>query len=265
MNHCSIFRRAINILPLFFVSSLFAQSSYIPLNEDYYHRIDRYEVKAGKVFPQIFTSLKPYKRSDVVAFIDSIQQEGLITSSVDRFNYEYFRNDSWEFARPETNESLKPVFNTFYKKKSDLFYVDTKDFDLHINPVIYFGVGSDSGLGDITFINTRGVEIRGMVDKALGFYTYFSDNQARLPSYVQDYQSQYWVIPHEGFWKSFKENGVDFLQARGYITFDPTKHINLQLGYDRFFIGNGLRSATITDFAPPSFFFKAYIKVWKHN
>ena len=241
------------------------QSNYVPLNEDYYHRIDRYEVKAGRLFDEIFTGAKPYKRSDIVNFLDSAQAAGLFESDADFFNLEYFRNDNWEWARPETNESRKPLFNALYKKKSDLFHVDHPDFDLHVNPVLYLGVGSDSRLDEPLFVNTRGVEIRGMVDRKVGFYTYFADNQARLPSYVQDYQSQYWVIPHEGFWKSFKDNGVDFLQARGYITFDPTKHINLQLGYDRFFSGNGLRSLILSDFPPPTFFLKGAVKVWKLN
>jgi hypothetical protein len=39
------------------------------------------------------------------------------------------------------------------------------------------------------------------------------------------------VIPHEGFWKDFKDGkGVDFFHARGYFTFDATRHINLQFG-----------------------------------
>lgn len=241
------------------------QSSYIPLNDDYYQRLDRYEVKSGHIFPQIFTGVKQYKRSDAVDFIDSAFQEELMTSKADLFNRDYFLNDSWEWARPETNESKHPAWNTLYKKKSDLLYVDTQDFDLHVNPVIYFGVGNDTQRDSKLFINTRGVELRGMIDKKVGFYTYLTDNQARLPGYVADYQSQYWVIPHEGFWKSFKKDGVDFLQARGYITVDATKHINLQLGYDRFTIGNGYRSLILSDFAPPSVFFKIDVKVWKLN
>ncbi len=49
--------------------------------------------------------------------------------------------------------------------------------------------------------NTRGVEVRGMVDKKIGFYTYLADNQMLLPSYVQDQISLTSVVPHEGFWK----------------------------------------------------------------
>lgn len=74
------------------------------------------------------------------------------------------------------------------------------------------------------------------------------------------------VIPHEGFWKEFKEGkGVDFFQARGYITFEATKHINLQFGHDRFFIGNGYRSLIFSDFSPPAWFIKGNVKVWKLN
>lgn len=246
-------------------AALFAQSTYLPLNDDYYHRLDRYEIKSGRIFPEIFTGVKPYKRSDAIAFIDSANAQGLFTSRADQFNKEYLRNDSWEWARPETNESKRSFLKAFYKKKSDLFYVDIPEFDLHINPILYVGAGSDSRQADPMMLNTRGVEVRGMVDRKVGFYTMLTDNQMHLPAHAQDYLSERFVVPHEGFWKQFKDTGVDFLQARGYITYDATKHINLQLGHDRFFIGNGYRSLIMSDFAPPVFFFKGAVKVWKIN
>jgi hypothetical protein len=245
---------------------LAAQSNYAPLNEDYYHTIDRYEIKTGRIMPQIFTAIKPYKRSEIVAYTDSLSTMGMFTSRADNFNVEYLRNDNWEWARPETNTSKKPILKAFYRTKSDLYHVDTKDFDLHINPVIYLGYGNDSRRDDALLINTRGVEVRGMVDKKVGFYSYLTDNQAVLPSYVWDQMDEYPVIPHEGFWKEFKEGkGVDFLQARGYITFEATKHINMQFGHDRFFIGNGYRSLVFSDFAPPAWFIKGNVNVWKIN
>lgn len=258
---------------LCFVSSAVAQSNYATLNESYYHWIDRYEVLSGQTNPYIFTSVKPYKRSDIVAFLDSADRLGLFTSPSDKFNLEYFRNDNWEWARPETNDSPRPVLKYFYKKKSDLLYVDEDpDFDLHINPVLYAGAGKDSESDDLMFINTRGVEVRGMLDKKIGFYMYLAENQSRLPSYVastvRDSASvgYYPVIPHEGFWKTFKDNqGYDFFQARGYISFEATRHFNLQFGHDRFFFGNGQRSLIFSDHAPPALFLKGNIRVWKMN
>lgn len=244
----------------------FGQSPFIPLNEDYYHTIDRYEVKSGQLMPQFFSTVKGYKRSDVIDFVDSVEALGGFESPADKFNYEYLRNDSWEWARPQTNDSRKPVLKHFYRKKSDFFHVDHPDFDLHINPVLFLGAGRDSQRDDMLYVNTRGVEVRGMVDRKVGFYTYLTDNQAVLPSYVWDQMALNPVIPHEGFWKEFKNGkGVDFLQARGYITVDATKHINVQLGYDRIFIGNGVRSMIFSDYGPPSSFFKANINVWKLN
>ena len=254
------------LLSFIVVSAAQAQSPYAPLNEDYYHWIDRYEVKTGKILPHFFTSVKPYKRSAIIAFVDSVNALEGFQSRADKFNYDYLRNDSWEWSRAETADSKRAFLKTFYKKKSDFFHVDVPEFDLHVNPVLYLGLGKDSRRDDRLFINTRGVEVRGMVDRKVGFYTYLTDNQMILPSYVWDQMSLNPVIPHEGFWKEFKNGkGVDFLQARGYITVDATKSINLQAGYDRFFIGNGMRSLIYSDYAPPASFFKANIKVWKLN
>ncbi len=244
----------------------FAQSVYIPLNEDYYHLIDRYEVKSGQLLPHLFTTIKPYKRSAVIDWADSVSRLDGFTSSADQFNYTYLQNDSWEWSGAESATSKKPILKHFYQKKADFFHVDIPEFDLHVNPVLYLGAGQDSRRDDMLFINTRGLEVRGMVDKKVGFYTYLSENQALLPSYVRDQMVLNPVIPHEGFWKSYKQgNAVDFFQARGYITFDATKHIHVQFGHDRFFIGNGQRSFIFSDYAPPSMFLMSNVKVWKLN
>jgi hypothetical protein len=258
------------IITIFLLTSLAwtsqAQSTFAPLNEDYYHTIDRYEVKAGKVLPQVFSAVKPYRRASIVEFVDSVNSLGLFESKADLFNQEYLNNDSWEWSRAESSDSRKPFLKHFYRKKSDLYHVDTEDFDLHINPVLYLGLGNDSRRDDQLYFNTRGVEVRGMVDKKVGFYTYLTDNQAVLPSYVWDGMGQNPVIPHEGFWKEYKDGkGVDFLQARGYITFNATKHIDIQFGHDRLFLGNGQRSLIFSDFGPPTWFIKGNVKVWKIN
>lgn len=243
-----------------------AQSSYVPLNEDYYHWVDRYEVKSGTVSPHLFTTIKPYKRSAIVEYLTSLKAQGLFTSRSDEFNYAYLLDDNWEWSTLNTHESARPLLKHFYRRKSDFYSVSTSDFDLHVNPVLHLGAGRDSRRDEALFINTRGVEVRGMVDNTVGFYTYLADNQALLPSYVADWMTTSRVVPHEGFWKSYKEGkGVDFLHARGYITFPATKHIDLTFGHDRMFIGNGHRSLIFSDFAPPALFLKGNVKVWKLN
>ncbi len=247
-------------------SQAFCQSAYAPLNDDYYHWVDRYEVKAGRIISPVFTAVKPYERSAIIAFMDSVENQGLIGSRTDRFNYDYLRNDSWEWSGAPSADSDQPVFRHFYRKKSDFFHVDHEDFDLHVNPVLYVGAGKDSRRDEPLFVNTRGVEVRGMVDRKVAFYTYLTDNQVLLPQYVSDWITEHKVVPHEGFWKNYKEGqGVDFLQARGYVAFYATKHIGFQFGHDRMFIGNGYRSLIFSDFAPPALFLKGNVKVWKLN
>ncbi|MFM7428848.1 MAG: hypothetical protein ACKO1F_03005 [Flammeovirgaceae bacterium] len=242
-----------------------AQSTNAPLNEDYYHWLSRYEIKAGRIAPEWFSSVKPAKRNMLVAFVDSLQsKDNVFTSRSDQFNYEYLRNDNWEWSRAATSDGKKP-FRKLYQKKSDFAFVDKPEFDLHVNPVLYVGVANDSRTNTMATVNTRGVEIRGMIDKKIGFYTYLTDNQMILPSYATDQLSTYPVIPHEGFWKTYKTNGVDFFQARAYIDFNVTKHIYMQLGHDRTFIGNGYRSLIFSDYSPPNFFLRANAKVWKIN
>ena len=244
----------------------FSQSTNAPLNEDYYHWIDRYEIKAGRVAPELFTSVKPYKRSSIIEYVDSLnKKDQVFTTRSDLFNYEYLQNDSWEWSRTESSNSAKPFLKQLYKKKSDFLFLNKPEFDLHVNPVLYLGLGKDSREEETLFINTRGLEIRGMVDRKIGFYTYIGENQSILPSYVQDGMSKYSVIPHEGFWKPFKTSGVDYFQARAYIDFNISKHIYMQFGHDRMFLGNGYRSLIFSDYSPPGEYLKANVKVWKLN
>ncbi len=246
----------------------FAQSTNATLNEDYYHWVTRYEIKAGRVAPEVFSAVRPFQRKAIVAFIDSLEKEDhVFTSAADQFNYQYLRNDNWEWSKAQTNNSTKPFLKHLYKKKSDLGYVDEPDFDFHINPVLYLGLGRDNRLPETMGINTRGVEMRGMIDKKIGFYTFFTDNQMILPAYVYSALTlnNTFVVPHEEFWKTFKKHGVDFFQARGYIDFNVSKHVHVQFGNDRTFIGNGFRSLIFSDYSPPNLFLRANAKIWKIN
>jgi hypothetical protein len=243
-----------------------AQSTNASLNEDYYHWIDRYEVKSGVLSKELFTTIKPYQRKAIVAFGDSLATKGAYGSKADQFNKTFLANDSWEWGHPESSLTKKPLVRIFYKKKSDFLSVDKEDFDLHVNPVLYTSWGKDSRLSDPITVNTRGIEVRGMVDKKIGFYTFFFDNQMLLPKYVNDQVNKTLAIPHESFWKDFKNgNGKDFLQARGYLSVQATKSITLQLGQDRTFIGNGYRSLIFSDFSAPNLFLRANVKVWRIN
>jgi len=252
------------ILSFFFSIPALAQSVYAPLNSDYYYLVERYEVKYGKWAEGFHSHVKPYLRQSIVQLTDSVATDHNFLSRQDLFNLNYLRNDSWEWSDSAQNESNTPIFKHFYRKKSDLYHYQDDDFDLHINPVLYLSVGTESGVSARPYVNTRGAEVRGMISRKLGFYTFLADNQAVFPSYIQDRIGLYNAVPNEGFWKSFgNKGGVDFFTARGYITFSPIRHVHIQFGHDKNLIGNGYRSLILSDYSNSYLFLKTQVRVWR--
>ena len=289
--------RSLVCLLCFLLSQLAAraQSPFVPLNPDYYHLIDRLEIRQNRWADGFHSSVKPYNRQSVIQLTDSLAvSAGRDFSDTDYFNYDYLRDDSWEWVS-STADSLRsdpftrhlrplpgpgdsqrpPLLKTFYQKKADFYSLRTPDLDLHVNPVFYVGAGLENvtyqqtdvpnrvGGRQALFTNTRGLEVRGTIGRQLGFYSFFSDNQAIYPEYIQAYGRTYsrdngreGSAPGESFTKPFRQNGVDFLSARGYITFNALKVINIQFGHDRNFFGNGFRSVLLSDNSPPALFAK---------
>ena len=259
--------RILFLLPLLIITQVNAQSVYIPLNSDYQHVIDRFEIKSGNFAPKLHTQLKPFARQTIAELADSAWSNIPSLSISDRFNLDYLRNDSWEWSKTASNDSKKPILKQLYKKKSDFYHVQYKDFDLHINPILHGFVGYDQDNDETPFMNTRGLELRGMIAKKIGFYTFLTDTQATFPAYVVDKIDEFNAVPNEGFFKrNIGNDGVDFLTGRGYITFDVIDDIiNLQFGYDKNFLGNGYRSMILSDFSSNYLFLKLNTNIWRIN
>jgi len=248
---------------LLFPFSVLAQGTYVPLDREVYHIIDRFQVRYGEKVPELHTGIKPYRRLDVAKLAEAAHWNQQNLSRADEFNQSYLLNDNWDYTTRETRETTQPFLNFFFKNKADLFHVDDQDFSLRVNPVLHFQVGKDTDITGARYINTRGVQVEGNINNRLGFYTFLTDNQARFPEYVNERISRDTIVPHEGYYKPFKTNGYDFITARGYINYGLSKNINVQFGHDRNFIGNGYRSLVLSDYAAPYFFLKLNTQIWK--
>ncbi|HEX7414305.1 MAG TPA: hypothetical protein VF411_09715, partial [Bacteroidia bacterium] len=123
-------------------------------------------------------------------------------------------------------------------------------------------LGKDKDYNTTDYINTRGIEVRGSIDNKVGFYTFMTDNQAVFPNYITNKITTLNAVPGEGSYSNYKTaGGVDFFTARGYITFNLTKHICAQIGQDKNFIGNGYRSLFLSDFSSNYMFVKTTTNV----
>ena len=242
-------------------NAVWAQSSYAPLNEDYYYLIERYEILNGQQTSGFDTSIKPYRRRAIGTLTDSLVLDW--SSSADDFNRNYLANDNWDYAHPEDSLTPQPFLQHFFRRPSDFWHWKNDDLTLHVNPVLHWELGRDGSGEGLAYTNTRGIQVHGTIDQKVDFYSYIGENQVVFPDYVNDYIRRTLTVPQEGFWKGLGDRGVDFLTARGHIGFQATRHIHLQLGHGKNFVGSGYRSMILSDFSNNYLFLRIDTDVWR--
>src|ERR1700751_6003576 len=125
------------LITILIISSSFlkAQSVFVPLNKDYYHLLDRYEIRNGSFSNTFHTTIKPIERKAIVEFIDSLRIDSSKLSRSDKFNFSYLQNDNWEWEKKSNNDSKHPILKYIYRKKPDFFQFQNDKLDFHISPV----------------------------------------------------------------------------------------------------------------------------------
>ena len=208
------------------------QTTDLPINHAAYHFIEMEDIRSNMGFS---TSIKPFSRKSAFIFLGE--------NTTDYLDLE---------ARPYSSDSTKsnrPILGKFYQTPADFYFYSDNSLDLHINPVLQLSVGRANDQIGTTFVNSRGIEIRGSIDERISFYTFLTENQAKYPEYVNKVRDSTLVVPYEGFWKQFSDTGVDFFRAQGYVDFGISKSISAQLGFGKHFVGNGFRSLILSNYA----------------
>jgi hypothetical protein len=258
---------------LLFPFSLLAQSTYLPQGTKHQVLLDRLEILLQNNDDLNLSTAKPLSRKIAVRiaeYADSAQKAsgGKLLSRTDEYNLQslLMNNSEWVEGDSVKFLSKKSLWNTFYKTKANFLEVNQKDFFLAINPIIQEqqSVGNENA-GKKIFLNTRGVTVRGMISKRLGFSAYITENQERGPLFVQDRIQQFNAVPGVGFYKDFKKTAVDYEDARGSINFTAAKYLDFQFGYDKNFIGNGYRSLFLSDYSNSYLFLKINTRIWKFD
>ena len=278
-----IIKSVITLAVFFYPLYIFSQTTYLPEGSKEYQVIDRIEIKQGSNSNLNFSSLKPYSRRSIVQEAEHIDSINLYDGSlignangadvksfltpIDKYNLHslLMDNSEWVTGSKESFESKNPILKTFYTTKPNLLEVNVPDFFLAINPVVDLQVGSESGNNESNYYNKRGVTLRGRIANKIGFSTTITDNQERGPSFFENRVTEFNAVPGVGFYKGFKKKGYDYFDGRGYFTFNVTKYIDVQFGYDKNFIGNGYRSLFLSDDGDSYLFLKLNTKIWKFD
>lgn len=248
-------------------AGLFAQSTDIPLNRDYHHLIDRFEIKYGGQFPGLFSTMKPIKRQHVSEMVDVLLQDTTRWDARDLFLLRYLAEDNWEYSK-NSSWNRKEQFWDFvaFRQKKDLQRTGDRWFKYHLNPVLMANLGTEPSAGaNLRFMSTTGFELRSSLFDKVAFYGYFGQNFSLFPEYVQDRITEFGAIPMEGYWDSLGTHGQVYATPRFQLSAPVAKFVDVQMGFDRLFIGNGHRSMILSDFANNYFYVRANAKLGHFN
>ncbi len=257
--------------------TLKAQTTYVPLWAKEAWLLDRMEIKTQNENNLNLSVVKPYMRKTYVEVADSFMtllqagQNPSKLTKVDQYNLDRFMANNSEFSRFDTVsmpqwKSKKDFLGFMWPTKGNMIEVDNKDFYLSFNPVFNQQFSKETDYDNSVFVNSKGLSLRGMIDHKIGLHLYITDNQEQGPIQFRQFVDSNRAVPGAGFNKNYKDGkGRDYYDARGSVTWNVTRFVNMQFGYDQHFIGAGYRSLFMGNFAPPNLFLKFNTRVGKFN
>ena len=250
-----------------------AQSAYMKHLADDQFLIERLDVLNGRLSDSLYTSLQSMSRKEVVQFLEQYLQKNRTISP--REKEEIMRiiskNGEWAANGEGAEDSRYPILNRLYQKKSDMINVHVDQADLVINPIFnYQQMVETNNTKQNLFLNSKGIELRANLNKRIGVYSTFTDNQERGPWHHQQRVKDRTAVPGMGYYKDFKVDkpglAQDYLYAAGYLDAEVIKNkVNVAFGQDRFHLGDGYRSLFLNDMGANYLFMKINTKFWKFN
>lgn len=269
-----------------------AQSTTIPIGSDQEYWVDRMCMDHGTP-PFFHRNIKPYSRKDIIDLLIFWESKKLLKPSDAPFvEYMKNDNNEWVWKLdqnlpPEASEkkyidttgthyylensdsgsrsalhytySEKPILKYFYQSPAHLVEVNHKDFYLRVNPVINVQAGRELNQSENILSNQRGVDFRMGIDDKIYIQSSILENQQSFPSFFRDKIEKHRSLPGAGFYKYlntssiYKPLGYDYFKANAQFGVQVSKHVHVQLGHGTNFIGDGMRSLFLSDYAQEYF------------
>jgi len=231
--------------------------------------LERLEIKYQKDSVLNYSQFRNFNRKWWAKRLQEIRVDTLKKdiTPIDRYNIERSLMNNIEWVEGDHSQFLskKKFIKGLYTSPANLFEVNQPDFSMVINPVFQFVGGKEASNSKAIFLNSRGISVRGLINKRIGFYSYLTENQEVAPLYVQRWESANHAVPGQGRYKELGDGGKDYFDARGGVTFSDRKYIDFQVGYDKMFLGNGYRSLFLSDFSNSYLYANLNLRIWKLN
>ncbi len=262
------------IFALITIISADAQTTQYTWGDKSYIMLERLEIKAQTEQRFNTNLVRQFERKKNTEAADSIWQLvqnrrlGFELTEVDQYYLERLIASSAEYSKlvdgPASLKSSKPVARHFWPTPGNFIEVNTEDFYLSINPALSQQQSLENDFDSRVYVNSKGMNARGLIANKIGFKMFVTDNQEQGPSQFREFVQQHRAVPGAGFWKTFKNNkGVDYIDARGSVDFNITPFINTSFGFDQHFIGDGYRSMFRSDFSPAALYLSLHTRIGK--
>ena len=222
-----------------------AQAQYQPYSYQFYQKFneDLYSTQT-----RIHTALKPFIiDGDLKRKYDSLMNLGVDTT----------QHHSWAHRK---------LFN------EHLIQVKGADYNFYADYLPDLVIGKDLSDKRTTWINTRGYQLSGTIGNNFYFYSSGYENQAVFPEYLTTYINQVGIVPGRAYDRSFGKTTKDWSDISAIVSYTPVKYLNITLGHDKTFIGDGYRSVLMSDYASTYPFLKLtanlgnvrYMAMWSY-
>lgn len=194
----------------------------IPYSYPFYQKLNRqvYDVKS-----RFHSSMKGFYADDSLL---NVRYHELMNLGVDSLNQR-----SWA-RRKLTQEHLIQIVD--------------KDYTFYANYLPDLQIGREFNESKNTWKNTRGFELGGSIGNKFSFYTNGFENQGVFANYLTQFIDSNGVVPSEMSGK-LGNRVKDWAYVTALLSYTANKYINVSLGYDKNFIGDGYRSMLLSDVA----------------
>ena len=151
---------------------------------------------------------------------------------------------------PDKKDTSKNILHQMFFN-GHIWSEKNSDFTLNFDFLPDFMVGKESNEKVTTWLNTRGVQLSGTVGKKFYFYTSLYENQGRFANYENNYISNvsFGMVPGQAYDRAVPKS--DWAYVSTIMGYKFNDKVNVALGEDKTFIGDGYRSVLLSDFAAP--------------
>ena len=228
---------ALCVMTASLTSDAVAQSEYLPLDHDLNFRIGQ---RINALSSKAHTSIQPYE----------VSRLGLSMSYDSTLTY------GRGYTYGATSWLERKIFS------EHLMEVRTDEYRLSFDFLPDVGLGYDLANHRSTSLDNRGVEFAGSIGSDFSFRAQYFESVAKFPSFIDRYIKRTSIVPGQGYQKKYSSTEYEYDYPVGTVSYSPSKYLNIYLGQDKNFIGDGYRSTLLSDVPFDYPFLKLTAYVW---